>query len=106
MVVTIIPKFPVGQQNELKDAAQQWRLPFWDWASKKPVENAPPDYDVPQLIRLESVKIRGPEGWKWVKNPLYVFKMPGNVPMSDGKVELKEIPQVGQIHIIHKDGGS
>lgn len=94
MVDTIIPKFPVHQQNELKDAAQKWRLPFWDWASKKPVEDASPDYDVPQLVRLESVKIRGAQGWYWVKNPLYVFKMPGNVPMSDGKLNYGPIPQV------------
>ncbi|MCJ1424292.1 hypothetical protein MMC29_002179 [Sticta canariensis] len=106
MVDIIIPKFPVDQQDELKDAAKQWRLPFWDWASKRPVENGSPDYDVPQLVRLESVKIRGPEGLHWVRNPLYVFKMPDNVPMSDGKVDFRDIPQVGKIHIIHKDGGS
>lgn len=83
---SIIPKFPVDRQNYLKYAAQQWRLPFWDWASKKPVYDTDPvryDYDVPQLVRLESVRIRGPTGWKWVKNPLYVFRMPGGVPMSE-----------------------
>lgn len=106
MVATIIPKFPVDQQKELKNAAQEWRLPFWDWASKKPIEGASPDYDVPQLVRLESVKIRGPKGWNWVKNPLYVFKMPNNVPMSDGGVDLVELPAVWKIHIIQKDGGS
>lgn len=98
MVASIIPTFPVDQRKYLRFAAQNWRLPFWDWASKKPVElvgipdgQAKFDYDVPQLVRLESVKIRGPDGWKWVKNPLYVFKMPKGISMGDAGVELEMV---------------
>ncbi|MCJ1461686.1 hypothetical protein MMC07_000284 [Pseudocyphellaria aurata] len=94
MVNSIIPKFPLDQQSYLRYAAQQWRLPFWDWASKKPVESVydpdghgDHDYDVPQLVRLESVEIRGPAGWKWVKNPLYVFRMPKGISMGDAGVK-------------------
>lgn len=90
MIDDIIPKFPKEQWNYLRHAAQHWRLPYWDWASKKPVFDTSPveyDYDVPHLVRLESVNIRTPEGQKWVKNPLYVFRMPGNFPMSKAGVD-------------------
>ena len=85
----VIPKFPEHEQNDLKLAAEQWRLPYWDWAMKKPIYDTDPvlyDYDVPQLTRLEAVKIRVPGGLKWVKNPLHAFRMPKNAPMSNGKV--------------------
>ena len=88
MIEDIIPKFPENQHHILTYAAQHWRLPFWDWASKKKViDTSEYDYDVPQLVRLELVKIRTPEGWNWVKNPLYVFRMPKNATMGDAGVK-------------------
>lgn len=97
----VIPKFPEHEQIDLIRAAEQWRLPYWDWAMKKPIYDTDPvwyDYDVPQLIRLEAVKIRVPGGFKWVKNPLYAFRMPKNAPMSSGKVshveETKDNPEI------------
>lgn len=85
----VIPKFPEHEQIDLKYAAEQWRLPYWDWAMKQPIYDTDPvwyDYDVPQLTRLEAVKTRVPGGLKWVKNPLYAFRMPKNAPMSNGEV--------------------
>lgn len=89
MLSEIIPEFPKSQQTYLIHAAEQWRLPYWDWASKKPVYDSAPeiaDYDVPRLIRLENVQIKKPGGPKWVKNPLYVFRMPDKAVMGDGGV--------------------
>ncbi|KAI9750729.1 MAG: hypothetical protein M4579_006330 [Chaenotheca gracillima] len=89
MVQEIIPLFPKDQQTSLKRAANSWRMPYWDWASKKPVLDTVPeqyDYDVPQLLRLETIKIRTPAGLKWVKNPLYVFRMAPDTTLGDGGV--------------------
>jgi hypothetical protein len=73
---------------------------------KKPVMDAKTkdynNYDVPQLVRLEAVRIRTPQGLRWVKNPLYTFKMPDNVPMSTGGVEgIKEDKKhdIPEIHV-------
>lgn len=91
MVEKIILDLPPTQRTSLQHAAEKWRLPFWDWAMKKPVMDAKTEdyvnYDVPQLVRLEAVRIRTPQGLRWVKNPLYTFKMPGNALMSTGGVE-------------------
>lgn len=102
MVNVVIKEFPEDQRKDLVLAADKWRLPYWDWASKKPVLDAKNlDYDVPQLVRLEAVKIRTGDGLCWVKNPLYAFKMPGNVPMSDGGVHMVK-GQIGKnYHEIH-----
>lgn len=100
MLAEIIPKFPRYQQTYLIHAAERWRLPYWDWAStpsKKPIYDSSPavsDYDVPRLIRLEYIQIKSPEGSKWVKNPLYVFKMPKNAVMGEGGVHA-----LGELHV-------
>ena len=46
------------------------------------------DYDVPQLTRLKAIRIRIPGGSKWVKNPLYLFKMPRYVPIRKVKCNM------------------
>lgn len=69
--------------------------PFYDAESDRR------DYDVPQLTRLEAVKIRIPGGSQWVKNPLYVFRMLQNAPMSKAKVQhvKEEKPYSPEIHV-------
>jgi len=97
-MLEVIKDFPDAQQPELKHAADTWRLPYWDWGVKKPsYDGTPDDYDVPQLIRLETVQIRSPpldknsekKARKWVKNPLYTFRMPNGQPMSAAGVKYK-----------------
>lgn len=69
--------------------------PFYDAESDRR------DYDVPQLTRLEAVKIRVPGGSQWVKNPLYVFRMLQSAPMSKAKVQhvKEEKPYSPEIHV-------
>ena len=87
MVNEVIPQFHPEDQKELKDAADQWRFPFWDWASKKPQPGgAPPNYDIPLIIRDEYVEVRTPEGHGNVKNPFWAFRMKDGVAMGDPKL--------------------
>ena len=72
-------------EDELKKiwkiAAQNWRLPYWDWAN---------DSNVPELLTKPRVKIVDtvdPFGknplFKEVDNPMWRFRMPTGKPMGD-----------------------
>ena len=58
---------------------------------KQAIYDAEPDmydYHVPQLTRLEAIRICVPGGSKGVKNPLYFFKMPRYVPIRKLKCNM------------------
>ena len=58
-------------------SANNWRLPYWDWAQ---------DTKVPELVRIPTVPIRissTNEVKTPVTNPLNKFTMPGDLPMGD-----------------------
>ncbi|QSS48849.1 photo-regulated tyrosinase [Histoplasma capsulatum var. duboisii H88] len=77
MISDIIPKFPKDKQTGLKEAADSWRLPFWDWAI---------NHRVPTLAKYPTTTIPTPNGKRErVENPLYQFKMSTNEPfLSEG----------------------
>lgn len=77
MISDIIPKFPKDKQAGLKEAADSWRLPFWDWAI---------NHRVPTLAKYPTTTIPTPNGKRErVENPLYQFKMSTNEPfLSEG----------------------
>ncbi len=82
MVQKIIPEFDISEQEELKLAAKTWRLPYWDWAQRKPDWTAPTDplkygNNVPYVITLPEVEIRTSTGTSTIPNPLWKFSMPG-----------------------------
>ncbi|KAK2785870.1 hypothetical protein FQN52_009208 [Onygenales sp. PD_12] len=78
MINDIIPKFPKGRQTELRQAADTWRLPFWDWAV---------NHRVPTLAKYPTTTIPTPDGKRErVDNPLYQFKMSTNAPFSSENV--------------------
>ncbi|KAI1105912.1 Di-copper centre-containing protein [Jackrogersella minutella] len=82
-----IKKYPQKDRPELLEAVKTWRLPFWDWAQKKPVggNSKKRDYNVPLAILKKEVDIRmpTPEGHGLCQNALYQFNMPGNITMGD-----------------------
>ncbi len=88
MTRTIIPKFPHEDQEELRHAANVWRFPYWDWATKKAGKaGEEPNYDVPKLIREEFVEVRVPTGGSSkIRNPFYQFWMFEDVAMGDPKL--------------------
>lgn len=85
MVDEVIPELRLelrldqAGENKFLNAAQKWRLPFWDWA-KNP--------KMPALLCWPTVTIGLLR--KKIDNPLYKFKMPNGKTMGDyGVVTLK-----------------
>ena len=87
MVNDIIPKFPESEQADLKKAADVWRFPYWDWASKKADGSGEYDYDVPKLIRVKEVEVRVPRGTAQIRNPFWQFEMRNGLAMGDEKLK-------------------
>jgi len=87
-----VKEFPESERPELLEAAESWRLPYWDVALKKPDATGTRDYNVPLVFREKEVPIRLPiammpslPGVPQPKfpNALYQFTMPGNIRMGD-----------------------
>lgn len=55
-----VNEFDEADRPELLAAAKTWRFPYWDWALKKKTGPKTSDYDVPQVIKSDTVKIRRP----------------------------------------------
>jgi tyrosinase len=72
-----------ADQSQWVAAAQQWRLPYWDFAVKQSYLN-PPNYGVPEIFSQNTVTILDFNGSQInVQNPLWSFSNPRNVPMGD-----------------------
>lgn len=91
MIREIIPTFPESDRADLIEAANNFRLPFWDWACKKPGENGEYNYDVPKLVRIHEVEIRVPGGTSKIKNPFWQFSMPDGMSMGDPQLRANAI---------------
>ncbi|KZT70397.1 Di-copper centre-containing protein [Daedalea quercina L-15889] len=59
-------------------AAQNFRVPFWDWA--RPIPEGQPA--VPQEMRSETITIVTPQGEKAVKNPIHSFTFLSQFPYT------------------------
>ncbi|KAH0556229.1 hypothetical protein GP486_005845 [Trichoglossum hirsutum] len=103
MLEVISETVPSADQALWIDAAQKWRLPYWDWAALQPyIQN----FGVPYVFTLEKIDIYLPyvvgvtagEPYKGipappvilttVDNPLWKFTNPAgpDVPMGDASV--------------------
>ncbi|MCJ1266573.1 hypothetical protein MMC22_006458, partial [Lobaria immixta] len=93
MTQVIIPKYPRHNQEQLTHAANTWRLPYWDWAVLKFDARRRPTYNIPKIVRMKRIRLKGPEGFTCVDNPMYRFSMPGGQSMGAyGITPIKEIP--------------
>jgi Common central domain of tyrosinase len=79
MIQEIIPQYPQDQQAGLVDAANAWRLPYWDWA----VTNALPDIATKPTFTVNRFDGQTVD----IANPLYKFTMPGGKNMGTGGVQ-------------------
>lgn len=75
-------------KKEWTNAAQKWRLPFWDWAIRQACTK---EYGVPKIVQLEHIEVLklGSRDKESVANPLYKFtnKINGQkVSMDDPKM--------------------
>lgn len=74
-------------------AANIWRLPYWDWAVMKSDTRRRSNYNVPKIVRMKKIWLKGPEGFTYVDNPMYRFSMPGGQSMGAyGITPIEEIP--------------
>jgi tyrosinase len=73
-------------KKRLDDAADKWRLPYWDWAATRP-DKKTRSYKVPQIAYGTTVKVFHPGGQSETpQNPMYSYG-PGK-PFKDFGVNL------------------
>ncbi|KAI5865367.1 Di-copper centre-containing protein [Durotheca rogersii] len=91
----VVGEYPEEARPDLIEAARTWRLPYWDWGLKKPIDGNPRkrDYTVPSAVLQETVEIRLPTaaGYGSVQNALYQFTMPGRITMGDPSLEGRDL---------------
>ncbi|KAK4691376.1 hypothetical protein P7C71_g5612, partial [Lecanoromycetidae sp. Uapishka_2] len=79
--------FQIAERPDLYEAARTWRLPYWDWAMKKPLPENPSkmDYNVPLVVLTKEVRIRQPTilGYGPYPNAFYQFTMRDRIEMGD-----------------------
>ncbi|KAJ5729093.1 uncharacterized protein N7483_003601 [Penicillium malachiteum] len=88
MLTIIVRDIPENKRGLWKDAAKEWRLPYWDWASKQAYIN---DYGLPQIFTKERIDILDivnddPPTMVNIINPLSRFANPTGVAMGDKKM--------------------
>lgn len=80
-------------QQQWTSVAQQWRLPYWDWAIKQKYLG---NYGIPQIFTQQTVTILDFNNARiQVSNPLWTFDNPLGIPMgssSMGKVAIDGVP--------------
>ena len=61
--------------QEILDAARNFRIPYWDWAKNPGKGNSV----LPESVMTESVIVPGPDGVQVISNPLFTYKFPDGV---------------------------
>ena len=95
MVQEIIPQYTDDSNRDLwTQAAQAWRLPYWDWAIRKADKaGGSPNYNIPQIFQDAQIQITVASGPIIVDNPVYRFSMPNGKPMgTSGITNIGGIP--------------
>lgn len=101
--------YPKKEQDELREALNTWRFPYWDWAQKKHIPNKSRNYTVPSVMNERFVTVRQPTllGYGRVPNAFYQFTMPKGITMGDeslgNKDKLLDL-KITPSHIQDKDG--
>jgi len=86
----IVSQIPSPEQAAWATAAQNWRLPYWDWAASYNVAS------LPVLLTSETITIRKPGNkTSSVPNPLVRFSNPNGLAMGDAKMKDLRIPRFG-----------
>jgi tyrosinase len=97
---TIIDRsVPSARQAVWRDAAQEWRLPYWDWAARQGYIN---NYGVPEIFTRERIDIidfadNSPVTTVSTTNPLWKFSNPLGFEMGHrtmGIYRIRNLPVV------------
>src|SRR5215469_1217 len=90
MMKDIVSQIPSSEQADWAAAAQNWRLPYWDWAASYNTAS------LPVLLTSETITIRKPGNKSAsVPNPLARFSNPNGLAMGDSKMKDLRIPRFG-----------
>ena len=85
-----VKKYSEWEKPDLLEAAENWRMPYWDWAMKKQLPESPGkrDYNVPLVVLDKKVHIRQPTtlGHGDCENAFYQFKMSDDITMGDSSL--------------------
>lgn len=57
MINKIIPTFPENERAGLIEAANTWRLPYWDFAALKRREDKLENYELPLIATKEKITV-------------------------------------------------
>ena len=69
------------EQATWRNAASQFRLPYWDWAR---IQSYAGSFGIPQVFTVDSIPVIKPGGLiEEFPNPLVKFRNPENVAMGD-----------------------
>ena len=72
--------FSQAVKDRLNQAADQWRLPFWDWAAKSDGSQ------VPTIAETPSLTVYKPDDGQpepWDQNPMYQFRLLNDQTFGD-----------------------
>lgn len=74
MVNEVIPTFDISQSEQLTAEARKWRLPYWDWAARKP-RGDKKIYDAALILKDETVTVFTSTGEATtIPNPLWRYR--------------------------------
>lgn len=88
-MVDIAGRFPAANQQMYKDAAQRFRLPYFDYYRPRGTSSSSVGYDfsIPQIFVVEHIMLRTPDNNDLVlqPNPLHLFNFPktGSIPQTE-----------------------
>ena len=84
----IVPNIPSSEQATWMAAAQNWRMPYWDWAASYN------EAGLPALLTSETITIVKPGNTSdSVPNPMVRFSNPTGWAMGDAKMKDLRIAQ-------------
>lgn len=82
--VRIADQYRPSQSTTYKAAAQNLRLPYWDWGLQA---------RLPTAATVKNVTVNGPEGNLTLRNPLYSYRFQRPSVLSQFGGELSEYPE-------------
>ena len=102
-----VQRYAPIERPALLEAARTWRLPYWDWAAKKPLPDNPQlqDYNVPLVVLTKDVRIRLPTvlGYGSYPNAFYQFTMPKGIAMGDDSLRSKDMDPLKDLRITESE---
>ncbi|KAF1814577.1 Di-copper centre-containing protein [Eremomyces bilateralis CBS 781.70] len=82
LMLRVIERYPSSRQPQLRQAADTWRLPFWDTASAR----------VPDICINVEIDVDGPGGRQRVLNPMHEYHLTQNQTFASGRVNTPNEP--------------